>query len=182
MAYDLQGLKVAILATDMFEQDELVEPREALDKAGAQTLVVAPHGGEIQGAKHHDKAQMVQVDVTLHEASPDDFDALLLPGGALNADELRADEDAQAFVRAFNSAEKPMAVICHAPWLLISAGLVKGRTLTSFHAIADDLENAGANWVDEAVVHDKNWVTSRQPDDIPAFNEAMLQLFARVRV
>lgn len=176
---EIKGLRVAILATDMYEESELLKPREALDAAGAETLVVAPHDGELQGAQHHDKAGTVAVDELLEDANPEEFDAVLLPGGALNADELRANEKAQQFVKSIDESGKPIAVICHGPWLIVSAGLVKGRTLTSFPTIADDIENAGGHWVDEEVCQDKNWVSSRKPDDIPAFNEAMLELFTR---
>lgn len=176
---NLAGFRVAIIATDMFEQAELMKPREALDAAGAETMVLAPHEGEIQGAEGDVKqTEAVKVDETLDNVSPDDFDGVLLPGGSVNADHLRIDENAQAFVQAIDAAEKPIAVICHGPWLLVSAGLVKDRTLTSFPTLADDIENAGGHWVDEEVVHDKNWISSRKPDDIPAFNEAMLELFS----
>jgi protease I len=175
---DLTGKRVAILATDMFEEAELLEPRQALDDAGAQTEVIAPHDGELQAARHFDKGKTVKVDKTIDQVNPDDYDAVLLPGGALNADNLRVEEAAQRFVQELDSAGKPIAVICHGPWLLASAGLTEGRHLTSFHTIKDDLENAGAEWSDETVVRDANWVSSRQPDDIPQFNQAMLELFA----
>jgi len=181
MENQLQNLRVAILATQGFEQDELIEPRKALDKAGAQTIVIAPKPGTIQGMKHDEKADSVQVDLTLDQADPNAFDAVLLPGGALNADALRVDSRAQAFVRSIDQQKKPIAVICHGPWLLVSAGLVKGRTLTSYHTIQDDIRNAGGKWMDEMVTTDRNWVSSRQPADIPAFNEAIIQLFAASR-
>jgi protease I len=174
----LNGLRVAILATDGFEQIELTAPRKALEEAGAETAVIAPSSGKIQGMKHHDKAEKVDVDLTLSKAKPQDFDAVLLPGGALNADALRVEKTAQQFVAAMEKAGKPIAVICHGPWLLASAGLVKGHTLTSYHTIQDDIRNAGGQWVDEEVVHDQNWVSSRQPSDIPAFNREMISLFA----
>lgn len=174
----LHSLRVAILATQGFEEAELLETRKALDKAGAQTVVVAPKSGKIQGFKHAEKGESVQVDLTLDQADPSAFDAVLLPGGALNADALRVEPKAQAFVRAINEQKKPIAFICHAPWLLVSAGLAKGRTLTSYHTIQDDIRNAGGKWLDESVVTDDNWVSSRQPADIPAFNSAMIQLFA----
>ncbi len=176
---ELDGVRVAILATDGFEESELLEPLRALREAGARVDVVAPHSGQIQGFRHDTKTQTVTVDRTLADARPDDYDALELPGGALNADALRMNPQVQAFVRAFQQAGKPMAVICHAPWLLVSAGLVKGRTLTSYHTIQDDIRNAGGHWVDQEVVCDGNWVTSRQPSDLPAFNREMIQLFAR---
>lgn len=174
----LKGIRVAILATDDFEQSELTEPRKALDEAGAKTVVIAPRSGEIQGFKHDEKGDLVKVDLTLDEARPDDFDAVLMPGGALNADSLRVNRKAQDFVRQFDQAGKPLAVICHGPWLLVSAGLVRGRTMTSYHTIQDDLRNAGAHWENREVVRDRNWVSSRQPTDIPAFNREMVALFA----
>jgi protease I len=175
----LQDLRVAILATDGFEQAELVEPRKALEEAGAKTIVIAPKSGKIQGFKHDEKADKVSVDLTLDEASADVFDAVLLPGGALNADALRVEPKAQELVRRIDEAKKPIAVICHGPWLLVSAKLAKGRKLTSYHTIQDDIRNAGAEWTDQAVVSDRNWVSSRQPSDIPAFNEAIIELFGR---
>jgi protease I len=175
---NLNGTRVAILATDGFEQIELEDPRKALENAGAKTSVIAPKGGTIYGMKHHDKAGSVKVDLELAAANPDEFDALLLPGGALNADALRVVPKAQEFVRKMDRESKPLAVICHAPWLLVSAGLAKGRTLTSYHTIQDDLRNAGANWSDREVIRDRNWVTSRQPSDIPAFNREMITLFS----
>jgi protease I len=173
----LDNLKVAILATNGFEEAELIEPRKALDDAGARTEVLAPKEGAIQGFKHHDKASTVRVDRTIVSANPDDYDAVLLPGGALNADQLRVDPDAKRFITAMDQAGKPFAIICHAPWELISADLVRGRRITSYHTIQDDLRNAGAHWEDREVVVDNNWVSSRQPDDIPAFNREMLRLF-----
>jgi protease I len=149
-----------------------------LDEAGARTTVIAPKSGKIQGMKHDEKSQSVAVDSTLDNVKPADFDAILLPGGALNADALRVEPAAQKFVQEMDRAKKPIAVICHAPWLLISAGLTKGRTLTGYHTIQDDLRNAGAKWLDKEVVRDGNWVSSRQPTDIPAFNGEMLALFA----
>ncbi len=178
---DVQGMKVAILVTDDFEQAELLEPREALEEAGAHTKVISPHKGEIQGVKHDVKADRVKVDMLLNEANPDEFDAVLLPGGALNADALRVEKKAQEFVRKIDQAGKPLAVICHGPWLLVSAGLVRGRKMTSYHTIQDDLRNAGANWEDSECVRDRNWVSSRQPSDIPVFNREMIELFASSR-
>ena len=177
----LEGLRVAILATDLFEEAELVEPRKALQEAGAQAVVIAPKSGEIQAVQHDKKTQKVKVDMTLDEARPNDFDAVLLPGGALNADALRMEKKAQEFVKNVDSTGKPIAVICHGPWLLISAGLVKGRHMTSYKTIQDDLKNAGANWVDEVSVRDRNWVSSRQPGDIPEFNRNMVELFAEAK-
>jgi protease I len=177
----LNGLRVAILATNGFEEAELLEPRKALDAAGARTIVIAPKSGKIQGMNHDEKAQSVAVDTTFGNANPADFDAVLLPGGALNADALRVEPAAQKFVQEIDKARKPIAFICHAPWLLVSAGLTKGRTLTGYHTIQDDLRNAGTKYVDKEVVRDGNWVSSRQPADIPAFNREMLSLFAEPR-
>ena len=174
---NLSGMRVAILATDLFEQAELLEPRKALDEAGAHTVVIAPKAGEIQGVQHDKKDQRVKVDMTLDKADPNDFDAVLLPGGAMNADALRVEKKAQEFVRSIDQAGKPIAVICHGPWLLISAGLARGRHMTSYHTIQDDLKNAGAKWEDKEVIRDRNWVSSRQPSDIPAFNREMISLF-----
>jgi protease I len=173
----LEGIRVAILATDGFEQIELEAPRTALDNAGAKTTLIAPKGGSIYGMKHHDKAGKIPVDMQLEKAKPDDFDAVLLPGGALNADALRVEPDAQQFVRQMDASGKPIAVICHGPWLLVSARLVKGRTLTSYHTIQDDVRNAGGTWTDTEVIRDRNWVSSRQPSDIPAFTREMIALF-----
>jgi protease I len=177
----IEGMRVAIVVTDLFEQVEMTEPRKALDEAGAKTTLVAPHDGQVQGVSHVDKGDRFNVDMTLASARPGDFDAVLLPGGALNADKLRMDTKAQAFVRAFDAADKPIAAICHAPWLLVSAGIAGGRTLTSYYTLQDDLRNAGARWLDIDSCTDRNWTTSRNPDDIPAFNRAMLELFSTYR-
>ncbi len=177
----LEGMRVAILATDGVEDAELKEPKRALEEAGAKTTLFAPKAGKIYSMKHHDKASEYKVDETLEQADPEQFDAVLLPGGALNADTLRVQPRAQEFVRRVDQAGKPIAVICHAPWLLVSADMVRGRTLTSYHTIQDDLRNAGAKWQDEEVVQDKNWVSSRQPSDIPAFNKTMIELFSESR-
>lgn len=174
----LEGMRIAILATDGVEDAELKEPRKALDDAGAKTTLFAPKAGNIYSMKHHDKAVQYKVDKTLDEANASEFDGVLLPGGALNADTVRVHPRAQQFVREMDETGKPIAVICHAPWLLVSAELVKGRMMTSYHTIQDDLRNAGAKWQDEEVVRDKNWVSSRQPSDIPAFNRAMIELFS----
>lgn len=176
--YQLNGMRVAIIVSDDFEQVEMTEPRSALQQAGAEMVLISPKAGTVQGMKHDQKADTFPVDMTLDQAQPDQFDAVLLPGGALNADHLRVDPKAQAFVKRMDERGRPLAVICHAPWLLVSAGLVKGRTLTSYHTIQDDIRNAGGNWVDREVVRDGTWVTSRQPSDIPAFNREMVQLFA----
>jgi protease I len=179
---DLNGKRIAILATDMFEQVELVEPRKALEDAGAETELVSLEEGEIQGFNHYDKADMFPVDKAVADASADDYDALLVPGGAGNPDTLRADEDAVGFVRSFVDAGKPVAAICHAPWMLVEADVVRGRTLTSFWSIKTDVRNAGGNWVDEEVVLDDGVVTSRSPDDIPAFNKKVIEEFAKTPV
>ena len=175
---NLQGMRVAILATDGVEDAELKDPRKALDDAGAKTTLIAPKAGKIQSLNHSDKASQYNVDQTLDQVRADQFDAVLLPGGAMNADTLRVHPRAQEFVREMNQAGKPIAFICHAPWLLVSAGLAKGRSLTGYHTIQDDIRNAGGKWQDEEVVRDKNWVSSRQPTDIPAFNRTMIELFA----
>jgi protease I len=182
MADTLKGKKVAILAADMFERVELEEPRKALEDAGAETEIVSIHDGEIQGFDHFDSANKVKVDKTVEEVSTDDYDALLIPGGVGNPDQLRGDENAVAFVREFNEAGKPMAVICHGPWMLVESGVVRGRTVTSWPTLETDIRNAGGEWIDEEVCVDGNLVTSRKPDDIPAFNEKMLELFAGTRV
>jgi deglycase len=173
----LEGLRVAILATDGVQYNELVEPRKALEEAGAKTTLIAPKSGKIQAVKHGRRAGSFAVGLELDKANPSDFDAVLLPGGALNADALRVEPKAKEFVRQIDAAGKPIAVICHGGWLLVSAGLVRGRTMTSYHTIQDDIRNAGANWVDQEVARDGNWVSSRQPSDIPAFNREMLELF-----
>jgi protease I len=173
----LKGLRVAILATDGFEQTELTEPKKALEAAGAIITILAPHGGHIQGMRHDDKGEKISVDQTLDEADPGRFDAALLPGGALNADALRVVKKAQEFIKSMDQQHKPVAVICHGPWLLVSSELVRGRTLTSYHTIQDDIRNAGGTWEDREVMRDRNWVSSRKPQDIPAFNGAMIELF-----
>jgi deglycase len=175
----LNGIRVALLATDGFEQNELVEPRRALDAAGAQTDVIAPKPGKVRGWKMKQWGDEVAVDQTLDEADPKDYDALVLPGGVINADALRLQPKAVAFVKAFVDAGKPLGVICHAPWALIEAGAARGHTLTSWPSLKTDLENAGAQWVDEQVVVDGQLVTSRKPDDIPAFNREITKLFAK---
>jgi len=177
----LPPIRIAILATDGFEESELLLPRAALEEAGAKTILISPKDNEIQGMKHHDKTKKVDVDLPLADADPGEYDAVLLPGGALNADALRVEKAAQEFVRETDRAKKPIAFICHAPWLLVSAGLVKGRTLTSYHTIQDDIRNAGGNWKDQEVVRDENWISSRQPSDIAAFNREMLALFAQAK-
>ncbi len=177
MAKDLEGMRVAILATSGVEQPELEQPRKALDEAGARTTLIAPKAGKIKAMKHDQPGDEFEVDMTLDRANPEDFDAVLLPGGALNADALRMENAAQEFVRYMDDSGKPIAVICHAPWLLVSAGLVDGRTLTSYHTIQDDIRNAEGQWIDKEVVRDQNWVSSRQPSDIPVFNQEMIKMF-----
>jgi protease I len=178
----LSGKTVAILAADMFERVELEEPRKALEAAGAKTEVISIHDGEIEGFDHFTPASKVRVDRTVEEASVDDYDALMIPGGVGNPDQLRGDENAVAFVREFAASLKPMAAICHGPWVLIDAGVARGRTLTSWPTIGTDLRNAGAQWVDREVVVDAGIVTSRKPDDIPAFTDKMIEQFAESRV
>jgi protease I len=175
----LDGLRVAILVTDGFEQVELEKPRQALDEAGAKTKIVSPAGGKVKAWDMTDWGSKFSSDVSLGEARPDDFDALLLPGGVINPDKLRILPEAVAFVKAFFDAGKPVAAICHGPWTVLEAGAARGRRMTSWPSLKTDLRNAGAQWVDEEVVVDGNLVTSRKPDDIPAFNREMLALFAR---
>ena len=174
----LEGKRVAILVADGFEQVELTDPRDALDSAGAKTEIVSPASGKVKGWKHTKWGSSFPVDITLSEARAEDYDALLLPGGVMNPDKLRKDETALRFVRSFFDAHKPVAAICHGPWTLIDAGVVKGRRLTSYQSIRTDLKNAGALWVDEEVVVDNGLVTCRQPDDIPAFNRKMIEEFS----
>jgi protease I len=181
MANKLAGKKVAILAADGFEEVELTKPRKALDDAGAKTSVISIKSGKIQGMNHADKGETVAVDLTLSDAKPQDFDALMIPGGLMNPDTLRSTEEALEFVRHFFQEGKPVAAICHGPWVLIDAGVARGRTLTSWPAIKTDVRNAGGNWVDEEVVVDNGLVTSRKPDDIPAFNEKMIEEFCEGR-
>src|SRR4051812_25354185 len=153
---DLKGRRVAIIATDGFEQVELTSPREALEKAGAKCIVVSPKDGEIQGFKHHDKADKIKVDLPLSKADAADFDAVLLPGGVINGDALRIEKKAQQFVQEIDRAGKPVFVICHGPWLLVSAGLVKGKKITSWPTLQDDIRNAGGNWDDQQCIRDRN--------------------------
>jgi len=173
----LQGTKVAILADNGFEQVELVKPRQALEEAGAETKVVSPQGGQVRGWNLKEWGESVPVDVPLEQARADDFDALLLPGGVMNPDRLRMNPQAVQFVKSFFDAGKPVAVICHGPWTIIEAGQARGRRIASWPSIKTDLRNAGAEWVDEEVVADRNLVSSRKPDDIPAFNREMIRLF-----
>jgi len=178
MKTKLNGKKVAILVADGFEQVELTSPKEALEKAGAQTQIISPSDKTVKGWDESEWGKAVRVDVPLKKAKPDEYDALMLPGGVMNPDKLRRNEQALEFVRGFFSAGKPVAAICHGPWTLIDAGVIKGRKLTSYHSIQTDLKNAGAEWVDESVVVDNGLVTSRKPGDLPAFNRKMIEEFS----
>jgi protease I len=177
----LDGRKVAILVTDGFEEVELTEPRRALEAHGAETHIVSPKEQTVRAWARTDWGDEYRVDRPLAEASPDEYDALLLPGGVLNPDKLRMDERAVAFVRAFMDASKPVAAICHGPWTLVEADAVRGRRMTSYPSLATDLRNAGARWVDEEVVVDAGLVTSRNPDDLPAFNRKLVEEVAEGR-
>lgn len=174
----LSGMHVAILACDGFEQVEMTEPRKALEAAGARTSLLSINDGKVQGFHHDKPGDGFEVQGTFEQADPAEFDAVLLPGGVMNADHIRTSLSAQKFVQAMDGEGKPVAFICHAPWLLVSAGLVRGRKLTSWPSLQDDLRNAGATWQDQEVVRDGNWVSSRKPADIPAFNKEMVELFA----
>jgi protease I len=176
---NLNQMKIAILAVDGFEESELTEPKKALEQAGAKVDVVSQRKGEIQGFKHHDKAGKVKVDRTLDEIHIDEYDGIVLPGGALNADQARALPRVRQIIFEMDRARKPIAAICHAPWELISAEILTGRKLTSWPSIQDDIRNAGGQWSDEEVVVDQNLVTSRGPKDLPAFNREMVTLFAK---
>src|SRR5438477_3884005 len=178
---DLTGEKIAILVDEGFEQVELIKPRKALDKTGAQTQVVSPQQGEVRGWNMKRWGQTVAVDVPLESADPSQFDALLLPGGVMNPDKLRTNPKAMEFVKHFFDAGKPVAAICHAPWTLVEADVVKGRTLTSWPSLKTDIRNAGGNWVDEEVVVDNGLVSSRKPDDLPAFCAKVVEEFCEGR-
>lgn len=181
MAAELNGRSVAILATDGVEQVELTKPMQALKEAGAQVQVVSPKSGSIQGWNHFDKGDTIKVDQPLDQADPNRFDALMLPGGVINPDQLRLQPKAIEFIRHFVQSGKPIAAICHGPWTLINAGGVNGKRMTSWPSLQTDLRNAGAQWVDEQVVTDHGLVTSRKPDDIPAFNRKMIEEFREGR-
>jgi deglycase len=181
MSNELEGKKVAILVADGFEQVEMTKPRAALDDAGAETTIVSVKSGQIQGMHHADKGDKFDVDLTLDDANPEEFHALMIPGGLMNPDTLRSTPKAVEFTRHFFENGKPVAAICHGPWVLIDAGVVEGRTLTSWPAIKTDVRNAGGNWVDQEVVVDNGLVTSRKPDDIPAFNRKMIEEFQEGR-
>jgi protease I len=181
VADKLQGKRVAFLATDMVEQVELTEPWKAVKEAGATPELVSLEEGEIQGFNHYDKADTFKVDRTVEEARADDYDALVIPGGVGNPDTMRTDENAVELVRQFFEQGKPVGVICHGPWMLVEAGVVRGRTVTSWPSLRTDIRNAGGEWVDEQVVVDDGLVTSRKPDDLPAFNAKIVEEFAEGR-
>ena len=175
MEKNLQGKRVAIVATNGFEQSELLEPKKNLEDAGAKVTVLSLKTGEIKGWNHTDWGKSVKVDGLVKDAKPDEYDALVLPGGVMNPDVLRMDSDAVTFVRTFVESGKPVAAICHGPWTLIEADVVRGKTMTSWPSVRTDLKNAGAHWVDEPVIVDGNLITSRKPDDIPAFSQAIAE-------
>lgn len=181
MPTELNGQRIAVLATDGFEQSELTEPLKALRQSGAEVDVVSPEPGEIQGMQHREKGEKVRVDRTLDDARPDQYAALVLPGGVANPDQLRTDARAVGFVRHFVDAGKPIAAICHGPWTLVEADAVRGKRMTSWPSLKTDLKNAGADWVDREVVSDGNLVTSRKPDDLPAFCAKMIETFGAAR-
>ena len=178
MPNTLNGKRIAILATDGVEQVELTEPRKALDAAGAKTELISPAKGKLQAWKHMDKGDLIPVDVELDAANPSNYDALVLPGGVANPDQLRMLPKAVHFVKSFFEEGKPVAAICHAPWMLVEAGVVRGKTMTSWPSLQTDLKNAGAKWVDREVVEDDGMVTSRKPDDLPAFNKKIVEVFS----
>ena len=179
MSTSLQGKKVAIVATDGFEQVELTDPKKNLEDAGAKVDVVSIKAGEIKGWDKTDWGKSVKVDKTLDQAKPDEYDILVLPGGQINPDKLRIDEKAVAFIKEFAQSGKPVAAICHGPWTLIEAGVVKGKTMTSWPSLKTDLRNAGATWVDKEVVEDGNFITSRKPEDIPAFSKKIIEVASK---
>ena len=181
MANELQGKRVAFLATDMVEQVELTEPWKAVQEAGATPELISLEEGEIQGFNHYDKADTFTVDKTVEEARADDYDALVIPGGVGNPDTMRADENAVELTRQFFEQGKPVGAICHGPWMLVEAGVVRGRTVTSWPSLQTDIRNAGGSWVDQEVVVDQGLVTSRKPDDLPAFNAKIVEEFAEGR-
>ena len=180
MAKELAGKKIAILLTNGFEQAEMTGPREALNGAGAQTQLISPAGAKVKAWQHTQWGDEFPVDVPLDRARPDDYDILLLPGGVMNPDKLRMEQKAVDFVRSFMSQRKPIAAICHGPWLLVEADVIEGKKVTSWPSIKTDLKNAGANWTDQEVVIDGNLITSRKPDDIPAFSKAIIEEFGAV--
>lgn len=178
MSQELQGANIAILVTNGFEQVEMTQPRQTFIDAGASTYIVSPTGEQVQGWNHYDKAEYFQVDMPLDKADPNNYDALLLPGGTVNPDQLRTNKTAVKFIKAFFETNKPVAAICHGPWTLIEADVVRGRKLTSWSSLKTDLTNAGANWVDESVVVDGNLITSRNPDDLPWFINGAISLLS----
>lgn len=175
---DLTGKKIVIIATDYFEEAELVEPLTELRDMGAEVTVAAPHDDTIQALRHIEMGQEVAVDATIDKLDASEYDAVVIPGGVVNADHLRIDKAAQEFVQEMADADKPVAAICHGPWLLVSAGLAEGRTMTSYATLADDIRNAGGTWVDQEVKIDRRFITSRKPDDIPAFIAAIADAVA----
>jgi protease I len=179
MEQNIKGLKVAILIADGFEQVEMTEPRKALEQAGAKTFIISPSKGKVKGWKMKNWGDEFNVDKELNQAKAEEFDALLLPGGVMNPDILRLNDHAINFIKSFVKSHKPIAAICHGPWTLINAEAVRGKTLTSWPSIKIDLINAGAKWVDKEVIKDDNIVTSRKPDDLPAFNKTMIELFSQ---
>jgi protease I len=181
VANELQGKRIAFLAADMVEQVELTEPWKAVKEAGGQPELISLEEGEIQGFDHYDKADTFPVDKTVEEARADDYDALVIPGGVGNPDTMRMDENAVEFTRQFFEQGKPVGVICHGPWMLVEAGVVRGRKVTSWPSLRTDIQNAGGNWVDQEVVVDEGLVTSRKPDDLPAFNEKIVEEFCEGR-
>jgi protease I len=181
MANELQGKKIAFIATEGVEQVELTEPWKAIEEAGATPELISIEPGKVQAWKHFDKGDQFDVDKTIEEAQPDEYDGLVLPGGVANPDQLRTDENVVNFIRDFAATGKPIGVICHGPWTLIETGVVKGRNITSWPSLQTDLRNAGANWVDEEVVVDDGLVSSRKPDDLPAFNAKIVEEFAEGR-
>jgi protease I len=181
VANELQGKRIAFLATDMVEQVELTEPWKAVKEAGGQPELISLEEGEIQAFDHYDKADTFQVDKTVEEARADDYDALVIPGGVGNPDTMRMDENAVEFTRQFFEQGKPVGVICHGPWMLVEAGVVRGRKVTSWPSLRTDIQNAGGKWVDQQVVVDEGLVTSRKPDDLPAFNEKIVEEFCEGR-
>jgi protease I len=181
MAQTLQHMKVAVLVTHGFEQVELTEPRKTLEQAGTTVRIVSPAKEKVKGWNHTDWGNEAPVDESLDRADAGQYDALLLPGGVMNPDKLRRNERALAFVKAFFDAQKPVAVICHGPWTLIDAGVVKARWATSYPSLQTDLKNAGAEWVDQEVIVDRGLISSRKPDDLPAFNRTMVEEFSKAR-
>jgi protease I len=177
---ELSNVRVAVISTNGVEESEIVEPLKALRDAGVRAEVLSPKGGDIQMMRHDEKSSKIPSDRRVSDVRPEDYEAVVLPGGALNADELRMVPEVRTFAQSMNAYQKPMAVICHAPWVLVSAGLARGRTLTSYYTIQDDIRNAGGNWVDQEVVLDNNLITSRSPRDLPAFNRELTQALSRV--